>query len=173
MSRASYCFFQDNTCLCWMYHCLLLSMRHSITSFSQVCISSLRSFAVIVSDMSIIFCLISRYWIASCSVMTIILFCSQSEISSLFIMRWAAESTNLSDTFTICCQSVDCCLWCHCKLKTAVNLGLSFQLLAMKLEVSFAWNKIVCESFICVIDIRTAEIRCLRVKLRSENQNEH
>ena len=109
MSRASYHFFQDNACLCQTYYCLLLSMRHFITSFSQVCISSLRSFAVIASDMSIIFCLASRYWVASCSVMTAILFCFQSEISSLFTMRWAAESTNFSDTFTICCQLINCC----------------------------------------------------------------
>ena len=173
MSRASYCFFQDNVCLCWVYDCFLLNMRHSITSFFQVCISLLRSFAVIASDMSIIFCLTLKYWVASCLVMTVILFCFQFKILSLFMMRWAAESMNLSDTFMICCQSVDCCFWHCCKLKTVVNSDLSFWFLTMKLEVSFAWNKIVCESFICVIDIRTAEIRCLRVKLRSENQNEH
>ena len=171
MSRASYHFFQDNACLCQVYDCLLLSVRHSITSFFQVCISLLRSFAVIASDMSIIFCLMSKYWVASCLIMTAILSCFQSEISSLFMMRWAAESINFSDTFMICCQLINCCLWHYCKLKIVVNLNLSLWLLTVKLEVSFAWNEIVCENSVCVINIRTAEIRYLKIKLRLKNQN--
>ena len=125
-SRALYHFSQDNACLCWMYNCFLLNMRHFITSFFQVCISLLRSFAVIASDMSIIFCLMLRYWVASCLIMTVILFCFQFKILSLFTMRWAAEPTNFSDTFTICCWSVGCCSWHHCKLKTVTDSSLNF-----------------------------------------------